>query len=99
MSRLTDKTYWNAKYAPGPAPDGAAGPQSPLGRVIKRILGPRIVDRMRHYPEYLLWDVLYAQHLPHRKGVRVLEVGSAPGEHLIQLWRSFGYEPFGVEYS
>jgi len=28
-----------------------------------------------------------------------LEVGSAPGEHLLQLSRTFGYDPYGVEFS
>src|SRR5689334_6938717 len=99
MSRLTDKAYWDAKYAPRRAAGDAAAPRTPLISAIKRLLGPRMVERMRHYPEYLLWDVLYAQHLPREKGARVLEIGSAPGQHLVQLWRSFGYEPFGVEYS
>jgi SAM-dependent methyltransferase len=99
MSRLTEKAYWNGKYAPGGAVSGAAAVQGPVIAVIKRLLGPRMVERLRHYPDYLLWEVLYAKHLPRRRGARVLDVGSAPGEHLVRLWRSFGYEPYGVEYS
>jgi hypothetical protein len=65
MLRLTEKDYWDAKYAPGRGgPDGAGAPQRGLIASIKRLLGPRVVEYMRHYSEYLLWDVLYADNLP-----------------------------------
>jgi SAM-dependent methyltransferase len=54
---------------------------------------------MRDYRDYLLWDVTYPQFLVAGKGAKVLEVGSAPGHHLIRLRDVFGFEPYGVEYS
>src|SRR5437764_1489432 len=100
LLRLTEKDYWDAKYSPGrQRADGAVAPQRGLVAGIKRLVGPRVVEYLRHYPEYLLWDVLYRENLPAKRGARVLEVGSAPGEHLVQLWRTFGFEPYGVEYS
>jgi SAM-dependent methyltransferase len=37
--------------------------------------------------------------MPKTAGVRVLEVGSAPGEFLVGLHKRYGYIPYGVEYS
>jgi SAM-dependent methyltransferase len=98
MTRLTQPADWDAKY------DNKSSfpPQEPtrgLKEYIKRLLGPRIVELSRDYCEYLLWDVLYKTYLPSRRGARVLEVGSAPGDHLVQLHHVFGYQPFGVEYA
>ena len=33
------------------------------------------------------------------KGAKVLEVGSAPGWHLVRLNQTFGFIPYGIEYS
>jgi SAM-dependent methyltransferase len=43
--------------------------------------------------------VILQPHFPVRSDWRVLEVGSAPGLHLVHLHDIFGYEPFGVEYT
>jgi SAM-dependent methyltransferase len=38
-------------------------------------------------------------HVPPMPGARVLEVGSAPGDVLVEFARRMGVVPFGVEYS
>jgi SAM-dependent methyltransferase len=53
---------------------------------------------MSSYDDHLLWDVLYARYLP-AAGAEVLEIGSAPGEHLARLSERFGLVPYGIEYS
>ncbi len=98
MQRLTDKQYWDAKYLHGFAEHGGH-PKRPVISFIKRLLGPRFVDLVRPYSEFLLWDVIYPQILPRNKRVTILEVGSAPGENLVEFWKSLGYQPYGVEYS
>src|SRR5262245_47942965 len=96
MRRLTDRAYWDEKYN-GDSTAGVSELQRP--GLVKRLLGPRAVEYARNYPDYVLWDVIYPDNLPRQASKRVLEVGSAPGDHLVQLWKQFGYEPWGVEYS
>jgi SAM-dependent methyltransferase len=68
-------------------------------RAARRILGPAVSARMRSYEDHLLWDVIYPRYLPAERGLRVVEIGSAPGKHLIRLRDAFGWEPFGIERS
>jgi SAM-dependent methyltransferase len=99
--RLTDETYWHevhlaergAKHR-GEAPAGGG-----LRRRIKRLLGARRLESFRSYEDFLLWDVILPRYLSGRRGGSVVEVGSAPGERLIQLNRRFGLTPYGIEYS
>lgn len=58
-----------------------------------------MLEWMRDYRDYLLWDVIYPRYLQAKRGAKALEVGSAPGTHLIHLHKTFGFEPYGVEYS
>lgn len=68
-------------------------------RIARRILGPAVRRRMRSYEDYLLWNAIYPRHLPRRRGLRVVEIGSAPGSHLIRMREEYGFEPFGIERS
>lgn len=97
--RLTEREYWDSQYARRLPPASAPPPQSPFKRLLKRLLGAKLREWMRDYREYLLWDVIYRSYLQARRGATALEVGSAPGAHLIQLHKVFGLEPYGVEYS
>lgn len=51
----------------------------------------------RPYFEYQLFEVLYPEHLPDLRGRKLVELGSAPGRHLIELRNRLGVEPYGVE--
>jgi SAM-dependent methyltransferase len=99
MQRLTKKEYWDAKHELSAAAGVSQTSSGGRNALIERALGPRVVEYLRDYCDYLLWDVVYEKHLPRAKGARALEVGSAPGEHLVRLWTKFGYEPYGIEYS
>jgi SAM-dependent methyltransferase len=96
--RLTELAYWDSQYDPA-APGVTSSSPRRATRWLRRLLGPKMVDLMREYRDYLLWDVIYPAYLPHGTGARILEVGSAPGTHLVQLRQSFGCEPYGVEYA
>ena len=48
---------------------------------------------------YLEWNVIYDKYFPKQAGLKIIELGSAPGLNLIRQHRTFGYEPFGVEYT
>ncbi len=54
---------------------------------------------MRYYSDYLLWDVIFPRYLPRREGLKVVEIGSAPGDTLVRLKETFSFIPYGVEYS
>ena len=49
------------------------------------------------YADYLLWENILKRYFSGIKGGKVLEIGSAPGEFLIQLSRRFDLAPYGVE--
>jgi 2-polyprenyl-3-methyl-5-hydroxy-6-metoxy-1,4-benzoquinol methylase len=66
---------------------------------VKKLLGPNVLVRMSSYGDYLLWDVIFQQHLPKLKGAKVLEVGSSPGEFLVQFSQKYECVPYGVDYS
>src|SRR5437588_6556522 len=98
MKALTDRQHWDSIYDSGAVTDAPVRP-GPLRKALKRLLGPTVLEYMRDYRDYLLWDVIYPKVLLAKKGGKVLEVGSAPGRHLIRLREVFGFEPYGVEYS
>jgi SAM-dependent methyltransferase len=96
MNRLSDRSYWDSVHI-HQASDRKTGLQGrKLQRLAKSILGERC---LRYYSDYLLWDVILPRHLPKQKGLKVLEVGSAPGDTLVRLKETFGFIPYGVEYS
>lgn len=94
MRRLTEQSYWESVFQ-SRKEAGTPG----LRAFVKRLLGPRWIEALRGYSEYLLWQVIYPQHLPPQPGLKVIEIGSAPGYHLLQLHQRFGYDPYGVEYA
>lgn len=100
MERLTRREHWDAVHAFGraevlkPREKTKSWPRRTLGR----LLGDRFLERMSSYDDHQIWDVLYRRYMP-RPGATVVEVGSAPGEHLVRLHETFGLEPFGIEYS
>lgn len=107
MDRLTTREFWNGNYEKELAARErhSAGSEVPprkslLKRIVRRSLGARLVDDLTSsYTEHVRWNVIYPRYLPKTPGAKVIEIGSAPGHHLVQLWKVFGYEPFGVEYA
>ena len=108
--RLTEQDYWDdiylylasrvSKPRAQPTEHVAA---SPVGRrlkgQIKRALGPRLLERLRNYEDFLLWNVILPRYLPQRQGSNVVEIGSAPGHRLVRLKERFGLTPYGIDYS
>lgn len=96
MERLTDAKYWESIHAPLSATPATSGW---FKAHLKKLLGPRVLDYMADYPSYQLWNVILPKFLRREDGAKALEVGSAPGFNLIRLHQTFGFDPFGVEYS
>ena len=66
----------------------------------KSRFGRRMMEYARsNYHDYLLWNCIYDKYMPKVKDIRILEVGSAPGSHLVRLNKTYGSIPYGVECS
>ena len=95
---LVDGSYWQGVNAASAGQDErqATGILSRLRSAVGR-LGERGV--FRNYSDYLVWDVLLRKFLPSGTGLKALEIGSAPGGHLVRLHDTFGFDVFGIEYT
>jgi 2-polyprenyl-3-methyl-5-hydroxy-6-metoxy-1,4-benzoquinol methylase len=90
MEHLTEKTYWNEVH------ESKGGR---LERLAKSLISKPTFRFLASYPQHVLWSRIYAPFLPTEKNLTVLEVGSSPGNHLVRLHRTYGYMPYGVDYS
>jgi 2-polyprenyl-3-methyl-5-hydroxy-6-metoxy-1,4-benzoquinol methylase len=99
MEVLSNKGHWNVIHKVEGKSRKFHFPPKNLKGIIKSFLGKEALNYFRSYENYLLWDVIYKQYMPKTEGAKVLEVGSAPGEFLVQLNKTFGFVPYGVEYS
>jgi 2-polyprenyl-3-methyl-5-hydroxy-6-metoxy-1,4-benzoquinol methylase len=83
-------------------PDGRTSLLMPacLKRVVRAILGAKILDDLTtSYCEHLFWEIVLTKYIPPLPGKRAIEIGSAPGHFGVKLYRKFGCEPFGLEYT
>ena len=91
---LSDKEYWDSVHT------GRKGAGAPVFvRAAKKIFGPSASEKMRSYEDHLLWNVIYPAFLPSGEGIRAIEIGSAPGRHLVRMHGELGCEVWGLEYS
>ena len=93
MQRLTKSEYWDGVHR------GTSAADAPAVRKWERRLGKRLYSLTLGYAEHLIWDVYYPKLLENCAGKTAIEIGSAPGHHLVALHRQFGCDVFGVEYS
>lgn len=84
MRGLADRDAWEAGY------DRVRG-GVPIGR------GHHRRRWTRSHLDHLLFEVHYQRYLGDLAGKRLVELGSAPGRHLVELRDRFGIEPYGVE--
>jgi len=99
MSRLTDQEHWDAFHTERlVVPDDPAAVAG-QGSLLRKLVGSKLYAYTRTYFLYQLFEAILPRYLPRDGGQRVLELGSAPGLFLLQFARTFGYQPFGVEYS
>jgi SAM-dependent methyltransferase len=97
MKPLSSKEYWDNLYA-NPAGLNRSSDRR-IWRFLVNIMKKFFGSRVGNYSEYLLWDVIYDKYLPRQPGLKILEIGSAPGYNLVRFKRTFGYNPYGLEYS
>lgn len=100
MQRLTNSEYWNKVYSTiitKESPHGKQNIESDKAccGFVKSLRKHYIVE---NYASHLFWNVICPQYLP--KGpAKILEVGCAPGRKLVKFAKTFGYEPYGIDFS
>ena len=106
LGELTQKQHWDATHTDETEfwrrKQDSAAPARGIRVVknsVKKLLGPRFLEHMGSYEEYILWNVIYEKYMPRKEGAKALEVGSAPGDFLVRLSETFKFVPYGVEYS
>lgn len=102
---MNNKEYWDSIYELALLKQKQYMPRENFIKIfIKKFLGEKMLKYIREYmfrsySDYLLWDVIYKKYMPKTKNMKVLEAGSAPGGHLVRLNQTFGFIPYGIEYS
>lgn len=101
---LTDQEYWEKEYKNTPPNNGAGSDRKSLCRRIanlaKKLIGAKIMRMTESYDEYLLFDVVLKSCLEDvGAGASVIEVGCAPGNHVMKIAGIFDLMPHGVEYT
>jgi SAM-dependent methyltransferase len=99
MDRLTEKLFWEQNYVDAkiestPTTALTEKPEN-LRQKFKEFFGTHLTD----YSNYLLWEIILGAYLPKNAALKALEIGSAPGYHLLRMKKLFGYAPYGVEYT
>jgi SAM-dependent methyltransferase len=99
MQSLTRREHWDAVHASeSVVAPRHVGKGSWFRRALKGLVGRHLAKYASSYDEHQLWNVLCPRHMP-SPGASVVEIGSAPGEHLARLGERFGLVPYGIEYS
>ena len=112
INRLTPRGHWEDLYdrqlqSERPEDDSFRNKlnsflkttRNKLNSFLKTTLREDVYQKITEpYSGYLFWQIC-KQYLPKKNGLKMLEIGSAPGDQLVQFKRIFGYDPYGVEYS
>lgn len=97
MSKLSQEKHWNDIHTR--EKEGLSRSHHTAADALKRLLGRTFRERMGAYDDYLLWKVIFPQHIPDLFAAKVVEVGSAPGEFLVRFGQTYGCVPYGLDYS
>lgn len=92
--RLTEREYWQ-KLTDSSTSEPGTVPTPSFGRRFVSWFFGRIP---RRYASYLFFDIECPKFFS-RGNLKVIEIGSAPGEILLTFHQKFGYTPYGVEYN
>jgi 2-polyprenyl-3-methyl-5-hydroxy-6-metoxy-1,4-benzoquinol methylase len=97
MARLSGKEFWNSIYSKSRGGDRCRSRARKSKSYIGDLLDKAGVHR-KSYSKYLL-NNLFGIYFTKPSGSKILEIGSAPGDNLIYFKNTFGYEPYGIDYS
>lgn len=101
---LTDQEYWEKGYKDTPPDNAAGGNRKSVYRHIadlaKKLLGKKVMLMAAPYDDYLLFDVVLKKCLGDvGNGASIIEIGCAPGSHVMKIAGAFDLTPYGVEYA
>jgi SAM-dependent methyltransferase len=101
MANLTEKTHWDGVHIGESQRLFRSGESARATAVkaLKKLLGAKFLQRISGYDDYLLWEVLLPKYVPRLNGANAVEIGSAPGEYIVQFSKNHDCVPHGVEYS
>jgi 2-polyprenyl-3-methyl-5-hydroxy-6-metoxy-1,4-benzoquinol methylase len=102
MGKLAEKRHWDSVYEEfeeNNLKHKQNRYKNILKILVKIVFGKKIIEYIRNYAGYLIWDILYMKYLPNTRGAKILEIGSAPGNQLVSFNKKFGFIPYGIEYS
>jgi len=98
LAQLTTGKYWDTVC--GRYQNDAGNPASKwMKGLIKGALGDKVKLFSRNYADFVLWERIYPAYLPVDRNADVLEIGSAPGNYLVRLHQTLGWNPHGVDYA
>ena len=98
VSRLSRKQHWDDVHV-GEQACLLNSMERPRSRIKGLLNGASLKKWMSAYDDYLLWESIFPRYLTQMRDAKVLEVGSAPGEFLVQFARRFACTPYGIDYS
>ncbi len=98
--RLTSEEDWNKIWGRSSASLSGEPPRhaEKLKKYVQNVLGSEKYERIFQHSENSFWSIC-SEFLPKKQGLKILEIGSAPGLNLVKFNQKFGYVPYGVEYS
>ena len=101
MERLTEQAYWNSVNSGtgGPSATRMIQKTSLPHRIGRAIFGENWVLTWRSFGEFDFWQRILPRFVRNSPGQTVIEVGSAPGMHLVEFRERFGHDPYGIEYT
>jgi 2-polyprenyl-3-methyl-5-hydroxy-6-metoxy-1,4-benzoquinol methylase len=101
LTNLTQKKDWEKNYTDELVlEEDAEVTVNVYKQFMRGLLGPRFMDLISPYGDYLFWRVILREILPlDCTKFKVIEVGSAPGTFLVRFQRHFGSDVYGVEYT
>jgi SAM-dependent methyltransferase len=99
MSKLSQREYWDVVHKLEDREIEPHSSKESLKARLKSLLGKNVLNYITSYESYLLWDVIYKHYMPKAKGAKAVEIGSAPGDYLVRLNKTFSFDTYGVEYS
>lgn len=105
QNNITEQSFWENIYSndlssKSPIPALQAQKKSSLVKFLfKKIVGSKNLEKMDNYSNYILWNRIYPYYLKNFQNKKIVEIGSAPGKHLVKIHQKFGLVPYGIEYT
>jgi len=100
MKKLTTKKHWDSTYQGfGKFSTRYNSIKNKVILILRKILGQRVQIVMQDFSRHILVEKFFKNHLEINNTSRIIEIGCAPGNFLLNLNKEFNCVPYGVDYS